>query len=101
MIYYLMVEATPHHDNPESKEYGGAYINCWVKADTPADAEQKAKEYIHGQYWSFVKLEDVFTVQREQYLDEPDSLDGYDNAVQYGLDAIFYTWPMEQPEETK
>ena len=94
MIYYLMVEAVPHHNNPESKEYGGAYINCWVKADTPADAMSKVKEYIHEQNWHFIKAEDTFTVQRERYIDEPDSLECYDNALQYGLDAIFYTWPI-------
>ena len=94
-VYYLMVEATPKRDNPESKEYGGAYINCWVKADTPTDALRRVKEYIHGQHWNLVKLEDIFTVQRERYLNEPDSLEAYDNASRYGLDAIFYTWPIE------
>ena len=93
IIYYLMAEAVPHHNNPESKEYGGAYVNCWVKADTSTDALSKFKEYILEQRWSFIKLEDIFTVQREQYLDDPDSLESYDNAVQYGLGAIFHTWP--------
>ena len=100
IIYYLMAEAVPHHDNPESKEYSGAYINCWVKADTPKDALHKAKEYICEEHWSFVKLEDIFTVQRERYLNEPDSLEAYDNASRYGLGAIFYTWPIEQPNKT-
>ena len=95
IIYYLMAEAVPHHDNPESKEYSGAYINCWVKAATPKDALHKAKEYICEGHWSFVKLEDIFTVQRERYLNEPDSLEAYDNASRYGFDAIFYTWPIE------
>ena len=90
-IYYLMVEAVPHHNNPESKKYGGAYINCWVKADTPTQALRKAKEYIYQQNWVFIKAEDTFTVQREGYIEEPDSLQGYDNALQYGLDAVFYT----------
>ena len=95
IIYYLMAEAVPHHDNPESKEYSGAYINCWVKADTPADAVKKAKEYIHNENWDFVSIEDIFSVQRERYLEDPDSLECYDNAIQYGLDAIFYTWPID------
>ena len=95
IIYYLMVEAVPHLDNPESTEYSGAYINCWVKANTPKEALNKAKEYILKEHWSFVKVEDIFTVQRERYLDEPDSLEAYDNATRYGLDAIFYTWPIE------
>ena len=95
IIYYLMIEAVPHHDNPESKEYSGAYINCWVKANTPVDALRRAKEYIREEHWNFVKLEDIFTVHRERYLEEPDSLEGYDNASQCGLGSIFYTWPIE------
>lgn len=95
IIYYVMVEAVPNHDNPESKEYGGAYINCWVKADTPVDAVKKVKEYIQKENWGCTNIEDVFSVQRERYLEELDSLECYDNAVQHGLDAIFYTWPID------
>lgn len=94
IIYYVMVEAEPSCNNPENKEFSGAYINCWVKADTPVDAVKKVKEYIQKEDWDFVKIEDVFPVQRERYLEEPDSLECYDNAVHYGLDAIFYTWPI-------
>ena len=94
IIYYVMVEAVPNRNNPESKEYSGAYINCWIQADTPVDAVKKVKEYIHKENWDFVKIEDIFSVQRELYLEEPDSLECYDNAMQYGLDAIFYTWPI-------
>ena len=95
IIYYVMVAAVPNHSNPESKEYSGAYINFWIKADTPTDAVKKAKEYIHNENWDFAGIEDIFSVQRAQYLEEPDSLECYDNAVQYGLDAIFYTWPID------
>ena len=96
IIYCLVVEAVPHRNNPESKEYGGAYISCWVKADNPTDALRMVKEYIRKQNWSFQKTEDIFTVQRERYIEEPDSLQGYDNALQYGLVAVFYTWPTNQ-----
>ena len=95
IIYFVMVEAVPNHSNPESKEYSGAYINCWVKADTSADAVKKAKEYIRNENWDFVSIEEFFSVQRERYLEEPDSLECYDNAIQCGLDAIFYTWPID------
>lgn len=94
-IYCVMIEAVPNRKNSESKEYGGAYVNCWIKADAPVEAVEKAKGYIHKENWNFVNIEDIFSVQRERYLDEPDSLECYDNAVQYGLDAIFYTWPID------
>jgi len=95
IIYCVMVEAVPNRNNPESKEYGGAYINCWIKADTPEEAVKQAKEYIHKENWELVKIEDINCVRRERYLDEPDALECYDNAEQYGLDAIFYTWPID------
>ena len=101
IIYYVMVEGAPNRNNPESKECGGGYINCWVKADTPEDAVKKVKEYIHEENWDFVKTEDIYSVQRERYLDELDSLECYDNAVQYGLDAIFYIWPIDEMNETR
>ena len=97
MIYYVMVEAVPNRKNPESKEYSGAYINCWVKTDTPVAAVRKVKEYIHNENWDFVQVEDIFSVQRERYLKEPDSLECYDHAVQHGFGAIFYTWPTDAP----
>ena len=58
IIYFVMVEAVPNHSNPESKEYSGAYINCWVKADTPADAVKKAKEYIRENEKNFTQISD-------------------------------------------
>ena len=95
-VYYLMVEATPKRDNPESKEFGGAFVNCFVKADTPYDAQRKVEEYLSEQKWVFIRIEDIFAAQRERYDDEPDSLACYDDALQYGFGAIFYTWPMDE-----
>ena len=35
---------------------------------------------------------DMCVVEREKYLDEPDSLEAYDIALEYGAGAVFYTW---------
>ena len=42
-IYYLMIEAIPCRNNPESKEFGGAFVNCWVKASKQKDALKEFK----------------------------------------------------------
>ena len=47
-IYYIMIEAAPNNSNPESKEFGGAYINCWVKASTQKEALKKFDELLEG-----------------------------------------------------
>ena len=95
MIYYLMLEAIPCHNNPESNEFGGAYINCWVKASTQKEALQRAKEYIKNENWMFIKTEDIWEAQRQSYIDLPDSLECYDEACKNGLSAIFNTWPID------
>lgn len=45
-IYYIMIEAVPKSNNPESKEFGGAFVNCWVKSETKKDAIIRAEKYI-------------------------------------------------------
>lgn len=93
-IFYLMIEAVPKQSNPESKEFGGAFINLWVKATTKNEALKKAKNYIDNVNWKFVNAEEISVVQRSKYIDKPDSLECYDEACENGLGAIFYTWAI-------
>lgn len=92
-VYYLMVEAVPCRDNPESGAFGGAYVNCWVKAASQTEARNIAREYIRREKWQPQRVEELRVVQREWYFDEPDSLACYDEACKNGLGAMFYTWP--------
>lgn len=93
-IYYIMIEAAPNRSNPESKEFAGAYINCWVKASTQKEALKQAKEYIKDENWKFIKTEDLWEAQRQSYIDLPESLECYDEACEIGFSAIFNTWPI-------
>ena len=95
-IYYIMMEAIPNSNNPERNEFGGAYINCWVKASTQKEALKKAKEYIKDENWMFIKNEDIREAQRQSYIDLPESLECYDEACKIGLSAIFNTWPIDE-----
>ena len=100
-IYYIMIEAIPNSNNPERNEFGGAYINCWVKASTQKEALKKAKEYINDENWMFIKNEDIWEAQRQSYIDLPESLECYDEACKIGLSAIFNTWPIEEDNNNK
>ena len=94
-IYCIIIEAIPNRSNPERNEFGGAYINCWVKASTQKEALKKAKEYIKAENWMFIKVEDIWEAQRQSYMDLPESLECYDEACKNGLSAIFNTWSIE------
>ena len=95
-IFYLMIEAVPNCNNPERKELGGAYVNCWVKAETKEEACSAAKEYIASEKWLSLQVEEAAPVRRQAYMDEPDSLKCYDEACKKGISAIFYVWPLHE-----
>ena len=98
-IYYLMIEAVPKRNTPEYKEFGGAYINCWVKAATQSIALKKAKECINNEHWKHIKLEDIWVAYSDLYADTPESLDCYNEACEKGFSAIYYTWPIDDIEK--
>lgn len=95
-IYFIIIEAVPRRENPESRLYGGAYINCWVKAGSEKEAVGKAMEYIEGEHWSGVYLEEVDVAERSRYFDLPESLACFDMAGETGVAAMFYTWLVEE-----
>lgn len=95
-IYYVMIEGTPKETNPESNDTQGAYIDVWVKTESVEDAVQKAKEYIDLEEWNVIRIEESKTVNREDYIDDPELLECYDEACEKGLSAVFYTWDSEE-----
>jgi hypothetical protein len=98
-IYYILLEGKPLPNNKESEECAGAFINCWVNSKDKATAKKKAIEYVYDQGWQVLNIEEISIVDRERYLDEPDSLECVDNAISCGIGANFYTWPVGSEED--
>lgn len=98
-IYYFMLEAAPLLGNQEEEELEGAFINCWVNSTSMKSALTEATEYIHSEGWTIQKVEDRFIVHRARYEKDPElleSLECFDQAVNDGISAIFYVWPVEE-----
>jgi len=45
--------------------------------------------------WEITKVEESFITDSKRYNDELESLEGFNQALEYGVSAIFYTWPKE------
>lgn len=97
-IYYLLLEGKPYINNEESKEVAGAYINCWVKAKDKATARDSAIKYLRNQEWETLNIEEIYVAKPERYVDEPNSLECYDQAINSGVGAIFYTWTIDEED---
>ena len=98
VVYFLFIEAKPRSDNDESEEFGGAYINCWVKAKSEKAAINEAKNYIDYEGWEIVNIEEISLSSRDWYDDKSDYQICYDSACENGIDAIFNTWQLEEDE---
>ena len=98
-IYFFMLEAIPSEGNPEIEELGGAFVNCWVKAETMETAFDEAVKYLEIQDWEFIRIEDEYITERERWLDKPDCLECYDEAWECGVSGIFYIYPIEDESE--
>jgi hypothetical protein len=94
-IYHFMFSAKPLPNNPESEECGGAYINCWISSDDRDDAFNIAGEYCDNEGWQIMSIKEEFIASRERYEEIHDSLECYDQAVEFGVSAIFYIWPPD------
>jgi hypothetical protein len=94
-IYYFMCEAIPKAENPEKEDVAGAYVSCWVDSTDLSSALKKISSYINDEGWDVINVEDQFVTSRDRYENDDElteSLECFDQAVNYGIAAIFHTW---------
>lgn len=94
-MYHIMFEAKPLPDNPESEDCGGSYINVWVNTEDSSFAMERAKKYIRNEGWEITKVEEMFVTNSQRYEDEPESLECFNEALEYGISALFHIWAKE------
>jgi hypothetical protein len=90
-----MMEIIPAKDTDESV---GAFANCFVKESSIDEAVITARKYIEEQNWIVKNIEETAEVNREEYVNDIESLEAYDNANKYGVSAVFYTWSEEDSD---
>ena len=93
-MFYLSFEAVPKHDSPEAQEFGGAYIDCWLRRESEQEAELEARAHIDESGWIIGRKEDQSWVEQEDYDDTPDVLQYYQEAEKNGSCYVFHCWPL-------
>ena len=92
-IYHLLIEGKPSITIEETQEIGGAFVNVWVRATDRSTAKAEAINYLNAQDWEVVNIiEEKRIVRRIRYIDVPESLECYDEAIHCGIGALFHIW---------
>jgi hypothetical protein len=99
-MYFMMYEVLPLPENQEYQTVGGAYANCFVRAEGPKQAMNLATENFKDNHWRILSLEEGPGIKsRELYLEKPEILERYDAAVENGECYVFHQWPNEPQDE--
>ncbi len=92
--FIIMVEARPAESNPDQHRVGGAFVTCWVVADSLESALQIADDHILESGWVIVERTRAETADPSEFEDGP-----FFKQVQIdGLVTVVHTFPREELE---
>lgn len=104
-VFLITIEAKPKLGSKESREFAGAYCNCWVNAEDLRTAERRTVQIMKENNWIAYRFDEWSLVDSEFYRDwkpkEEGDLDisGFaDQALVDGAVLVSHTFPIDAPD---
>jgi hypothetical protein len=94
-IYIVKFKCKPMQNAPESKEFGGAYINCWIEATNIDKAFDLARDRVNETNWQILKTEDKFEIIRDDLANDPTGQKYYDQTLIDKWILNIHTYPKK------
>lgn len=94
-VNLIEIEATPSKGSDAVFEYGGAYINAYVAANTRDEALVIATKEIESSGWVVVKVESIKTVKRGE-LEATKGREYFDQCLSDGCVLVLHVWPLKE-----
>jgi hypothetical protein len=92
-MYFLVYHATPLPDLNNSANFGGAYISCWIEADTLRRAEKISRREIKQAKWKVLTREEAYETRAEYYIGNPSGLEYFQQALTDKWVLRIHTYP--------
>jgi hypothetical protein len=73
------------------EKYGGSYVNCWIRADSPEEAGRIADRDIEDDGWL---IEGVRKPMQIETTPSESTAKYFIQAEQDGACYVFHTWPV-------
>ena len=98
-IFFSRYEAIPLPEAEDFAVCGGAYINCWIQAQSEEEASELAAVVIHERGWKVVSVdEECREVDESLYAEDDKHREYYDQAVLDGGCYVFHQWPVDDQD---
>jgi hypothetical protein len=97
-MLFITFNCTSIAGSPSTKEYGGAFVNCWLRDMNVEQAVIFAKPILENQGWAIQGIEESYDIKRIDYADKhsSDGLASYDEAERKGSCFMIHTYPKEK-----
>ena len=95
-IYFFIFHVQPRPDPEDADNVGGAYVNCWIKADSITGAQQIARQKIDDLKWHILEKDNAFELPPGHYSPDSDGFEFYQQALIDKFVLRFHTYPAEQ-----
>ena len=93
-MYLLSFHVQPRPDLEGAEDIGGAYVNCWIEADSIKQAEQIAKRKIGDLKWNILEKDDTFEIAPDHYTPDSAGVEYYQQALIDKMVLCFHTYPV-------
>ena len=92
-LFIVTLTARPTRQLEGFAELGGAHVNCWIEANSGADAVAQAEAEIRAADWIPETVDSVRPVTSSDYADDITGREYFEQAIIDGVVIVFHTWP--------
>jgi hypothetical protein len=93
-VFYFLFHAVPDGIDQSNAVHGGAYACCWIDRPTRLEAEKTARSIIAQEGWLIRELEEAKAVDRSTYIENPEGLEDYEQALIDKEVVVFVVYPV-------
>ena len=94
-MYFLVFHAQPRPDLEDADDIAGAYISCWIEANSLRRAEAIARQEIGDAKWDIMEREEAHEIEADKYLPDSEGYEFYQQAKDDKYVFRFHTYPIE------
>jgi hypothetical protein len=98
-VFHLQFEAIPTPESDDAEHCGGAFVNCWIRADNGEEAMELASQAVRENLWRILEVsEECGEVTESDYESDEEGMSYFREALHQGECFVYHQWPNEPQE---
>jgi hypothetical protein len=95
-IFFMRLSVIPMDTNINYEFIGGAYVECWIRSNTPLVAYKKASFDVKKDKWIINKEDSIIPIEMEESVISSKFLESYIEAKKQGTAYTYIAWARDE-----